>query len=287
MPAHCVAVNCNNSQTTPGITTHELPCSRPTVRQKWIKFIQFKRADFLAALHHAYLCSEHFSECDFANCMEYRMGFASKLTQCSSTLSKSCLTGWNWYGCILVGLLGISVSYQYQFRLMSWSWPFYSNSPEWRSRHMVTWFGRHGDAFGMTENAFFCAFITLRSQFHLHHRSQKALTEIVSKITPNLGLVLYGLMLIVLWHVLFICRVPDVTIATDIICGFPTETEKVILAFVSINVLPVLYCVSLFWCCFFTLPVVFCCCSFSLCLSQIVLSLSVKNKGQEMEYLLS
>ena len=34
------------------------------------------------------------------------------------------------------------------------------------------------------------AFITLRSQFHLHHRSQRALTEIVSKITPNLGLVL-------------------------------------------------------------------------------------------------
>ena len=37
---------------------------------------------------------------------------------------------------------------------------------------------------------FFRAFITLRSQFHLHHRSQRALTEIVSKITPNLGLVL-------------------------------------------------------------------------------------------------
>ena len=34
------------------------------------------------------------------------------------------------------------------------------------------------------------AFITLRSQFHLHHRSQQALMEIVSKITPNLGLVL-------------------------------------------------------------------------------------------------
>ena len=37
---------------------------------------------------------------------------------------------------------------------------------------------------------FFHAFITLRSQFHLHHHSQRALTEIVSKITPNLGLVL-------------------------------------------------------------------------------------------------
>ena len=86
MPAYCVAANCNNSQTTPGITMHELPCNRPTVRRKWIKFIQFKWADFLAALHHTHLCSEHFSECDFADPMEYRMGFALKLTRCSSTL---------------------------------------------------------------------------------------------------------------------------------------------------------------------------------------------------------
>ena len=82
---------------------------------------------------------------------------------------------------------------KYQFRLRSSSWSFCIDSPEWRSRHMVTWFGRHGDAFGTTKNAsffFFRAFITLRSRFHLHHRSQRALTEIVSKITPNLGLVL-------------------------------------------------------------------------------------------------
>ena len=108
MPAYCVAVNCNNLQMTPGITMHELPCNRPAVRWKWIKFIQFKRADFLAALHHAHLCSEHFSECVFANPMEYCM---SKLTWYSSTLSKSCMTGSNWYGCILVGLSGkVSVS---------------------------------------------------------------------------------------------------------------------------------------------------------------------------------
>ena len=67
--------NCNNSQTTPGITMHKLPRNRPAVRRKWIKFIQFKRADFLAAPHHAHLCSEHFSECDFANPMEYRFSF--------------------------------------------------------------------------------------------------------------------------------------------------------------------------------------------------------------------
>ena len=79
---------------------------------------------------------------------------------------------------------------RYQPHLRSSSWPFCSDSPKWRSAHMCTWFWRHGDAFGTTENAFFRAFITLRSQFHRHHRAQRALTEIVSKITPNLGLVL-------------------------------------------------------------------------------------------------
>ena len=84
MPAYCVAANCNNSQTTPGITMHELPRNRPAVRRKWTKFIQFKRADFLAAPHHAHLCSEHFSECDFANPMEYRYSFKILLYPCGS-----------------------------------------------------------------------------------------------------------------------------------------------------------------------------------------------------------
>ena len=75
MLAYCVAANCNNSQTTPGITMHELPCNRPTVRRKWIKSIQFKRSDFFVAPHHAHLCREHFSECDFAKPMEYRYSF--------------------------------------------------------------------------------------------------------------------------------------------------------------------------------------------------------------------
>ena len=150
MPAYCVAANCNNSQTTPGITMHELPRNRPASRRKWIKFIQFKRADFLAAPHHVHLCSEHFSECDFANPMEYRMEFASKLTRCSDTISKSCLTD----TADTAVSLWVSRA-KYQFRLRSSNWPFCSDSPEWRSRHMVTWFGRHGDAFGTTENDFF------------------------------------------------------------------------------------------------------------------------------------
>ena len=80
MLAYWVAMNCNNSQMSPGITMHELPHNRPTVRRKWIKFIQFKRSDFLAAPHHAHLCSKHLSQFDFANPMEYHMGFALKLT---------------------------------------------------------------------------------------------------------------------------------------------------------------------------------------------------------------
>ena len=122
MPAYCVAANCNNSQMTPGITMHELPRNRPALRRKWIKFIQFKRADFLAAPHHAHLCSEHFSDCDFANPMEYRM---SKLIRCSGTLSKSCLTDQT----DTAVPLWVSRA-KYQFRLRSSSWPFCSDSPE-------------------------------------------------------------------------------------------------------------------------------------------------------------
>ena len=175
MLAYCVAVNCNNSQTTPGITMHELLHNRPAVRQKWIKFIQFKWADFLAVPHHTHLCSEHFSECDFANRM-------LKLTRCSSTLSKSCLTGSNWYGCIL----GQSISFVFGARV-----GHFAATPQ--SDVVCIW--SHDSGVMVTllvwqKMHFFRAFITLRSQFHLHHHSQQALTEIVSKITPNLGLVL-------------------------------------------------------------------------------------------------
>ena len=101
IPAYCVAANCNNSQTTPETTIHELPRNRPAVRRKWIKFIQFKRADFLKLPRRITpICVASTSQWNTA------WGFASKLTRCSGTLSKSCLTGSNWYGCILVGLSG-------------------------------------------------------------------------------------------------------------------------------------------------------------------------------------
>ena len=181
MPVYCVAANCNNSQTTPGITMHELPRNRPAVRRKWITFIQFKRADFLAAPHHAHLCSEHFSECDFANPMEYRM---SKLTRCSGTLSSDRLKQIRLCPC---GSLGQSISFVLGARVGHFAATPQSDVVGIWSRDlgvMATLSVRQKMPF------FPRAFITLRSQFHLHHRSQRALTEIVSKITPNLGLVL-------------------------------------------------------------------------------------------------
>ena len=181
VPAYCVAANCNNLQTTPGITMR----NRPTVRRKWIQFIQFKWADFLAAPHHAHLCSKHFSECNFAHPMEYHIGLASKLTQCSSTLSKSCLTGSNWYGCILVGLSG-KVCFIFGARVGHFAATSQSDVGGIWSHDL----GVMAMLSVRQKMPFFHAFITLRSQFHLHHRSQRALTEIVSKITPNLGLVL-------------------------------------------------------------------------------------------------
>ena len=186
MPAYCVAANCNNSQTTPGITMHKLPRNRPAVRRKWIKFIHFKRADFLAAPPHTHLCSEHFSECDFANPMEYRMGFCFEA----------------------------DTMFRYSFKILPDRLKLIRLYPCGSRRQSVSFvFGARGGHFAATPQSdivgiwscdlgvmvtlsvwqkmpFFRAFITLRSQFHLHHHSQRALKEIVSKITPNLGLVL-------------------------------------------------------------------------------------------------
>ena len=176
MPAYCVAANCNNSQTTPGVTMHELPRNRPAVRRKWIKFIQFKRADFLAVPHHAHLCSQHFSECDFANPMENRYSF--KILPGRLKLIRL-------YPC---GSLGQSINFVFGARA-----GHFATTPQ--SDVVGIWSRDSGVMATLSvwqKMPFFPsfsprAFITLRSQFHLHHRSQRALTEIVSKITPNLG----------------------------------------------------------------------------------------------------
>ena len=154
--ADYVAANCNNSQTTPGITMHELPRAiDPSARRKWIKFIQFKRADFLAAPHHAHLCSEHFSECDFANPMKYCMGFASKLTRCSGTLSKSCQTGSN------CGSLGQNISFVFGARVAHFAATPQSDVVGIWSRDL----GVMATLSVRQKMPFFHAFITLRSHF--------------------------------------------------------------------------------------------------------------------------
>ena len=109
MPAYCVATNCYNLQTTPGITMHELPRNRPAVRRKWMKFIQFKRAFLLRRLTPIYVVSTSVSVIlwtPWNTAWGLLWSWHDVLV-----LSKSCLTGSNWYGCILVGLLGkVSVS---------------------------------------------------------------------------------------------------------------------------------------------------------------------------------
>ena len=163
---------------------HELPRNRPAVRRK---FIQFKRADFLAAPHHAHLCSEHFSECDFANPWNTAWGLLRSWHDVPVLFQNP---AWQAHTDTTVSLW-VSLA-KYQFRLRSSSWPFCSYSPEWRSIVGI-WSRDLGVMATLSvrqKMPFFRAFITLRSQFHLHHRSQRALTEIVSKITPNLGLVL-------------------------------------------------------------------------------------------------
>ena len=178
MPAYCVAANCNNSQTTPGITMHELPRNRPAVRRKWIKFIQFKRADFLAASHHAHLCSENFSECDFANPMEYRIGFcfeADTMFQYHFTILPNRLKLIRLYPC---GSLGQSISFVFGARA-----GHFAATPQ-------------SDVVGIwSRDLGVMATLSVRQKmpfFFVHQItvSRTHLTEIVSKITPNLGLVL-------------------------------------------------------------------------------------------------
>ena len=168
---------------------HELPRNRPAVRQMWIKFIQFKRADFLAAPQHTHLCGKHFSECDFANPMEYCMGFALKLTRCSGTLSKSCLTGSNWYGCILVGLSDkVSVSsleleLADLFSLCNWRRKLHIWSPNYTSmlalHELCKWLLVTGRLICTTAFSFWVKLLALQfSHIHMCTAQQETWTDL-------------------------------------------------------------------------------------------------------------
>ena len=163
---------------------HELPRNRPAVRRKWIKFIQFKRADFLAAPHHA-----HFWLKRALQWVRFRKPHgiphveADMMFRYSFKILPDRLKLIRLYPC---GSLGQSIS------VVLARVGHFAATPQ--SDVVGIWSRDLGVMATLSvrqKMPFFRAFITLRSQFHLHHRSQRALTEIVSKITPNgLGLVL-------------------------------------------------------------------------------------------------
>lgn len=49
------------------------------LRDKWIKFVQVKRANFPGPTASSVICQLHFKEADFKNWGQYKNGFASKL----------------------------------------------------------------------------------------------------------------------------------------------------------------------------------------------------------------
>ena len=146
MLAYCVAANCKNLQMTPGIAMHELPRNWPAVSESGLNLYNSNELTFLLR-HIMPIC------------------IASTSVSVISHSAWGLLRSWHdvpvlfqnpaWQAQTDTAVsLWVSRA-KYQFSLWSSSWPFCSNSPEWRSRHMVTWFGCHGDTFGMTENAFF------------------------------------------------------------------------------------------------------------------------------------
>ena len=126
------------------------------------------------------------SECDFTNPTEYRMGFcveADTMVRYSFKILPDRLKLIRLYPC---GSLGQSVSFVFGAQVGRFAATPQSDVVGIWSRDL----GVMAMLSVQQKMPFFRAFITLRSQFYLHHRSQQALTEIVPKITPNLGLVL-------------------------------------------------------------------------------------------------
>ena len=58
MVKRCVVQFCSNSNKT-GYTIHKFP-KDANLRRQWVKFVQVKRANFVAATEHA-ICNIHFS----------------------------------------------------------------------------------------------------------------------------------------------------------------------------------------------------------------------------------
>lgn len=70
--------SCKNTSYTPGISMFNFP-TEPTLRAKWIKFVQRHRVDFAEPVsQHAALCSAHFESSCFQNDLAWKLGFKKK-----------------------------------------------------------------------------------------------------------------------------------------------------------------------------------------------------------------
>ena len=76
MPKYCVAANCTNSSLSKSVFLFP---SNEFDRNKWTKFVQVKRADFLVATKFSALCEDHFIEENFENKKQKELGFSSRL----------------------------------------------------------------------------------------------------------------------------------------------------------------------------------------------------------------
>ena len=109
MPAYYVAANCNNSQTTPGITMHELPRNRPADNSNELTFLLRRITPICVASTSV--------SAKIANPMEYRMGFcfeADTMFRYSFKILPDRLKLIRLYPC---GSLGQSVSFVFGARV--------------------------------------------------------------------------------------------------------------------------------------------------------------------------
>ena len=131
-PSSCPRAQCTPNKSVPtlrytrrhgpvftGHACRHLPSAVPWISEDRL----FKRADFLAAPHHAHLFSEHFSECDFANPWNTAWGLLRSwhdvpvLFQNPAWLAQTDTAVSLWVS-----------RAKYQFRLQSSSWPFWPQS---------------------------------------------------------------------------------------------------------------------------------------------------------------
>ena len=86
MVKHCVVQFCSNSNKT-GYTIHKFP-KDANLRRQWVKFVQVKRANFVAATEHSAICNIHFSP----DCYEESFMVVMVMIKQSPRLSGAALT---------------------------------------------------------------------------------------------------------------------------------------------------------------------------------------------------